>query len=115
MGFSYGGQALIEGVMMRGKKTQVMSARLENGTIVYKEEKITSLADKYPFLGWPFIRGTFNMIDSLVVGMKALTWSTNISLAEDEEEEELSPLEIALTMGISVSYTHLTLPTTERV
>lgn len=101
MGFSYGGQALIEGVMMRGKKTQVMSARLENGTIVYKEEKITSLADKYPFLGWPFIRGTFNMIDSLVVGMKALTWSTNISLAEDEEEEELSPLEIALTMGIS--------------
>lgn len=101
MGYSYGGQALIEGVMMRGKKTQVMSVRLENGTIVHQEEKINSLMDRYPFFGWPFIRGTFNMIDSLIVGMKALTWSTNVSLAEDEEEEELSPLEIAVTMGIS--------------
>lgn len=42
------------------------------------------------------------MIDSLISGMKALTWSTNVSLAEDEEAEELTPMEIALTMLVSI-------------
>ena len=98
----YGGQALIEGVMMRGKHTQVMSVRLEDGRIVSQSEEFTTLADRHPFFGLPFVRGTFNMIDSLVVGMKALTWSTNMSLAADEEEEELTPFEIAVTMAIAL-------------
>lgn len=102
MACSYGGQALIEGVMMRGKRYQAMSARLEDGRIVSEVEEFTMLADRHKFFGLPFIRGTFNMIDSLISGMKALTWSTNVSLAEDEEAEELTPMEIALTMLVSI-------------
>ena len=60
------------------------------------------LTDRHKFFGLPFIRGTFNMIDSLISGMKALTWSTNVSLAEDEDEEELTPMEIAMTMIVSI-------------
>lgn len=103
MSLSYGGQALIEGVMMRGKDNQVMAVRLEDGRIAYETEKIKSLASRYPILGWPFIRGTFSMIDSMIVGMKALTWSTNMSLIEEDEEEQvqLSPFEIGVTMLIS--------------
>lgn len=99
---SYGGQALIEGVMMRGKKYQAMSARLEDGRIVSEVEEFSVLTERYKVLGLPFIRGTFNMIDSLISGMKALTWSTNMSLIDDEEEEELTPMEIALTMIVSL-------------
>lgn len=102
MAYSYGGQALIEGVMMRGKRYQAMSARLEDGRIVSEVEEFTMLTDRHKFLGLPFIRGTFNMIDSLISGMKALTWSTNVSLAEDEDEEELTPMEIAMTMIVSI-------------
>lgn len=102
MACSYGGQALIEGVMMRGKRYQAMSARLEDGRIVSEVEEFTMLTDRHKFFGLPFIRGTFNMIDSLISGMKALTWSTNVSLAEDEEEEELTPMEIAMTMIVSI-------------
>lgn len=102
MACSYGGQALIEGVMMRGKRYQAMSARLEDGRIVSEVEEFTMLTDRHKFFGLPFIRGTFNMIDSLITGMKALTWSTNVSLAEDEDEEELTPMEIALTMTVSI-------------
>lgn len=102
MACSYGGQALIEGVMMRGKRYQAMSARLEDGRIVSEVEEFTMLTDRQKFFGLPFIRGTFNMIDSLISGMKALTWSTNVSLAEDEDEEELTPMEIAMTMIVSI-------------
>ena len=102
MACSYGGQALIEGVMMRGKRYQAMSARLEDGRIVSEVEEFTMLTDRHKFFGLPFIRGTFNMIDSLISGMMALTWSTNVSLAEDEDEEELTPMEIAMTMIVSI-------------
>lgn len=98
----YGGQALIEGVMMRGKRHQAMSVRLEDGSIVSEVEEFKLLTEKNKLFGLPFIRGFFNMIDSLISGMKALTWSTNASLAADEEEEELTPMEIAMTMTVSI-------------
>lgn len=102
MANSYGGQALIEGVMMRGKHTQAMSARLEDGRIVSEVEKFTLLSERYKFFGLPLVRGVVSMIDSLVSGMQAIVWSTNVSLAEDEEEEELTPAEIAITLTISI-------------
>lgn len=102
MACSYGGQALIEGVMMRGKHTQAMCARLEDGRIVSEVEEFTLLSQRNKFLGLPLVRGVCSMIDSLVSGMQAIVWSTNVSLAEDEEEEELSPMEIAVTLIISL-------------
>lgn len=102
MACSYGGQALIEGVMMRGKHTQAMCARLEDGRIVSEVEEFTLLSQRNKFLGLPLVRGVCSMIDSLISGMQAIVWSTNVSLAEDEEEEELSPMEIAVTLIISL-------------
>lgn len=102
MACSYGGQALIEGVMMRGKHTQAMCARLEDGRIVSEVEEFTLLSQRNKFLGLPLVRGVCSMVDSLISGMQAIVWSTNVSLAEDEEEEELSPMEIAVTLIISL-------------
>ena len=102
MACSYGGQALIEGVMMRGKHTQAMCARLEDGRIVSEVEEFTLLSQRNKFLGLPLVRGVCSMIDSLISGMQAIVWSTNVSLAEDEEEEELSPMELAVTLIISL-------------
>ena len=87
MANSYGGQALIEGVMMRGKRTQAMCARLEDGRIVSEVEEFTLLSQRNKFFALPLVRGVCSMIDSLVSGMQAIVWSTNVSLAEDEEEE----------------------------
>lgn len=102
MKYSYGGQALIEGVMMRGKRTQSMVVRLEDGSFVSETEAFTSWGDKYPFLRLPFVRGTASLFESLFIGMKAITWSTNASLAADEEEEELTPLEMGLTIAVAM-------------
>ena len=102
MANSYGGQALIEGVMMRGKHTQAMCARLEDGRIVSEVEEFTLLSQRNKFFALPLVRGVCSMIDSLVSGMQAIVWSTNVSLAEDEEEEELTPMEIAITLIISI-------------
>ena len=102
MANSYGGQALIEGVMMRGKHTQAMCARLEDGRIDSEVEEFTLLSQRNKFFALPLVRGVCSMIDSLVSGMQAIVWSTNVSLAEDEEEEELTPMEIAITLIISI-------------
>lgn len=102
MAYSYGGQALIEGVMMRGKHTQAMCARLEDGRIVSEVEKFTLLSQRNAFCRLPLVRGVCSMLDSLISGMQAIVWSTNVSLAEDEEEEELTPLEIGVTLAISL-------------
>ncbi len=102
MACSYGGQALIEGVMMRGKHTQAMCARLEDGRIVSEVEEFTLLSQRNKFLSLPLVRGVCSMVDSLISGIQAIVWSTNVSLAEDEEEEELSPMEIAVTLIISL-------------
>ncbi|MGB4492190.1 MAG: DUF1385 domain-containing protein [Halanaerobiales bacterium] len=88
----YGGQALIEGVMMRGEDSIAIAVRRAPGDIILKKEKIRSVADKYPFLKWPFIRGVVALISSLVIGIQALTFSA--SQFAEEEEEELSPLEM---------------------
>ncbi|MEE0434666.1 MAG: DUF1385 domain-containing protein [Peptococcaceae bacterium] len=102
MAYSYGGQALIEGVMMRGKHTQAMCARLEDGRIVSEVEEFTLLSQRNAFCRLPLVRGVCSMLDSLISGMQAIVWSTNVSLAEDEEEEELTPLEIGVTLAISL-------------
>lgn len=100
----YGGQALIEGVMMRGKKVQANAVRLDNGEIVWKVEPIESFVEKHPILKLPFIRGSANLLESLYVGMKALTWSTNISISNADESEQVSPFVMTLTVMTSLLF-----------
>ncbi len=82
---SYGGQAVIEGVMMRGPKGYAVAVRRPNGEIAthYREAPLPSARNKV--WGWPFIRGTVSLLDSLVVGVEALVWSANEAVGEDEK------------------------------
>ena len=82
---SIGGQALMEGILMRGPDKQAVVCRTENG-IVEKVEPLNLVKDRHPALGWPLIRGVVTLADSLVKGMKALTYSASL-LPEDQQEE----------------------------
>ena len=80
-----GGQALMEGILMRGPEKQAIVCRTENG-IVEKVEPLNLVKDRYPILGWPLVRGVVTLVDSLAKGMKALTYSASL-LPEDQQEE----------------------------
>ncbi|MGN0481445.1 MAG: DUF1385 domain-containing protein, partial [Lachnospiraceae bacterium] len=81
-----GGQAVIEGIMMRNKDVYSVAVRKPDKEIEVKVEKTRMLTEKYKFLNFPVIRGVFNFVDSLVMGIKTLTYSS--SFYEDEEEEK---------------------------
>lgn len=82
---SIGGQALIEGIMMRGPRKQAIAVRTAEG-ITVKEDELKFIKDRYPILGWPFIRGTVNFLGSMVNGVKALTYSAEQQPEEEQEE-----------------------------
>ena len=69
---SIGGQALIEGIMMRGPFRQAIAVRDQQGEIVLKVDELKFIKDKYPILGLPLIRGVVNFGGSMVAGVKAL-------------------------------------------
>jgi uncharacterized protein YqhQ len=88
--FHYGGQAIIEGVMMRGPKDFGIAVRKANGEIITTKEDVESILGKFKWLNKPFLRGTLAMIDSMALGMKALMYSANIAMAEVAESESKS-------------------------
>lgn len=92
---SVGGQALIEGVMMNGPKGAALSVRHTNGEIITEMFKVKHAKDKLKFLGWPFIRGIVNFIESMIIGYKSLMRSAELSGQLDEEEntEDMSKLD----------------------
>lgn len=94
-----GGQAVIEGVMMRGPKVIATAVREPSGSIAIQQEELTSIADRYPILKKPMIRGVVALAESLIYGLKALSFSAQ---AAGEEEETLSTKEIAMTMIFSL-------------
>lgn len=80
-----GGQALIEGIMMRGPDKQAIVCRTKDG-LTEKVEPLRLIKDRHPALGWPFIRGLVTFADSMLKGMKALSYSASL-LPEEEQEE----------------------------
>ena len=85
-----GGQALIEGIMMRGPEAQAIAVRNQEGEIVLTTEKLKFIKDRYPILGLPLIRGVVNFGGSMVAGVKALMYSASF-YPEEEEEEPAEP------------------------
>ena len=83
---SIGGQALIEGILMRGPEKQAIVCRKPDGDFAVKEETLELVKDKHPILGWPLIRGAVTFIDSMVKGVKAISWSAE-QLPEELQEE----------------------------
>ena len=80
-----GGQAVIEGVMMRGSKGIATAVRVPDGSILVDFKDTLPLTKKYKILGLPIIRGFVSLVDSMIVGVKTLNYSA--SFFEDEEEE----------------------------
>lgn len=97
----YGGQAVIEGVMMRGPRMSAIAVRLPNGEIDVTKQELKSWATR-PFFKLPIIRGFIALLDSLILGTKALTFSANKAVGE-EEGEELSLWEMTLTVIIALA------------
>ena len=83
---SIGGQALMEGILMRGVDRQAIVCRHPDGTLVTKVEELHLIKEKHPWMGFPFIRGVVNFLDTMVKGMKALMWSAE-QMPEDAQAE----------------------------
>ena len=94
-----GGQAVIEGVMMRGPVSIATAVRTPSGEITVKKDAVHSITERYPILKKPFLRGSVALCESLVYGMKSLSYSAQ---AAGEEDEQLSNTQMALTMAVSV-------------
>ncbi len=86
---SIGGQALIEGVMMRGPKEVAIAVRKPDGDIVLKTDKLNTLGMRYRFFRLPFIRGVVGLVEAMVIGTKALTYSSEFYEEADEVKEGL--------------------------
>ena len=88
-----GGQALIEGILMRGPEKQAIVVRNQEGGLEVKEQQLKLIKDRHPILGVPFIRGVVNFGASLVEGVKALMWSAEFYPEEEGQEETPSRFE----------------------
>ena len=92
-----GGQAVIEGIMMKNKDDYATAVRRPDGVIEVKKDTYVSLAEKVKFFSLPFVRGVFSFADSMILGMRSLSFSA--SFFEDDEEDansEPSKLELWL-------------------
>lgn len=96
-----GGQALIEGVMIKGPDKVAMSARTPEGKIVSDCYKHISLTQRKKWLNIPLVRGPIMLAEMLAVGVKALTWSAN----QQGEEEELGGWELFVTFSLAILLT----------
>lgn len=107
---SVGGQAVIEGVMMRAPRSVAIAVRRPSGEIVVRRELLAPLSERYPVVKLPIVRGAVALVQSLVIGIKALNFSANEAMAEEErekegaKEEELSSWAMAGTMATAFGF-----------
>lgn len=81
----YGGQAVIEGVMMRSPRFFAVACRRANNEIVIRQESVESILKKFQWLNKPFLRGTLALIDAMVLGVKALMFSADVAMEDIEQ------------------------------
>ncbi|MBW1916502.1 MAG: DUF1385 domain-containing protein [Deltaproteobacteria bacterium] len=84
--FPVGGQAVIEGVMMRAPHMMTIAVRKPDGSIIVRADRLKLLGDRLPWLRWPFLRGPIVLWESLLYGLQALTFSAQAAVEEDEEQ-----------------------------
>jgi len=125
---SIGGQALIEGILMRGPERQAIVVRDQEGNLVEKTEELRLIRDRYPILGLPLIRGTVTFLSSMVNGVKALMYSADFypddpsaqpgklelwlekHFSDKKLEAAIVALSVVLAVGLSIGL-FLVLPT----
>jgi uncharacterized protein YqhQ len=97
-----GGQAVIEGVMMRSLTGYSVAVRQPSGNVAIKKDKLVSVTTKYPFLKFPVLRGSVVLIQSLILGIRALNYSASVAGIE-EGKSEMSSAAVASSMIIAAS------------
>jgi len=98
---AFGGQAVIEGVMIRSKKHMVVCVRQPNDEILTKVKEIKSVSERHKIARLPFLRGIVALFETLYLGVQGLYFSANASL--EEEEEKLGTKEIVLALAIAMT------------
>src|SRR5262245_9682829 len=108
-----GGQAVIEGVMMRAPNSYAVAVRRQDGSIVTKSERLPKLSEKYPILRVPILRGGAVLIHSMILGIKALNFSATVAfedqMGEGVESGESSKAAHAATASGTVMTTARTI------
>lgn len=106
-----GGQAILEGVMMRAPRAMAIAVRRPSGEIVVKREQMPPLSERYPIVKLPILRGAVALFTSLVLGIKALNFSANEAIEEETDEEsgetkkeELTSWALAGTMAVAFGF-----------
>jgi uncharacterized protein YqhQ len=102
-----GGQAVIEGVMMRAPRSMAIAVRRASGEIVVKRDMVVPLSERFPVVKLPIVRGAVALFSSLITGIKALNFSANEAMVEEEGEggkEELSSWAMVGTMAIAFGF-----------
>jgi len=98
-----GGQAVLEGVMMRSLTGYSVAVRQPNGDVAVKKDKLVSITAKYPFLKFPVLRGSVVLIQSLILGMRALNYSASVATENEAGEQEMSNWAMASTMLVAMA------------
>ena len=102
-----GGQAVIEGVMMRSPNSYAVSVRRPDGTIATKAERLPKLSEKYPFLKIPILRGSVVLIHSMILGVQALNFSASVAFEDAEKEgKDTTKLAVAAKTGAFAATSH---------
>jgi uncharacterized protein YqhQ len=107
-----GGQAVIEGVMMRAPRSVAIAVRRPDGEIVVKRELVVPLSERFPIVKLPIMRGAVALFTSLIIGIKALNFSANEAMTEEEKDKEgvkegggeLSSWALAGTMTVAFGF-----------
>jgi len=97
-----GGQAVIEGVMMRSPNSMAVAVRRPDGEITVKRERLTFFSEKTIFFKLPLVRGILALLSALILGVRALNFSANQALSE--EEEDPGPWTMSLTFAVALCF-----------
>ena len=99
-----GGQAVIEGVMMRSPNSMAVAVRKPNGEIVVKQERLNFFSEKHLLSKVPLVRGVITLLSALVLGIRALNFSANQALSEAEGDKEPSPWTMSVTFTVALCF-----------
>lgn len=99
-----GGQAVIEGVMMRSPNSMAVAVRKPGGEIVVKREGLTFFSEKGFFSKLPLIRGVMALLSALILGVRALNFSANQALSDAEGEKDPSPWTMSVTFSVALCF-----------
>lgn len=98
-----GGQALIEGVMMRHGNRIAAAVRRPDKEIVFQEREYIPLTKRYKMLGWMFIRGTITLFEMMIIGIKCLMFSAEVALSEEEKKPKGWEMYLSFIISFTVA------------